>query len=92
MTYYLLKVSGIYHVNIQLFVTAKFDQHPDPHWFLAPWIRIRTEVKSLIWIRIETNTDLKHRLKLKIDKNNKQFSHIVHVKENLSSIQDRSSL
>jgi hypothetical protein len=30
-----IKVSGIYHVNVQLFVTAKFDQHPDPvpDWF-----------------------------------------------------------
>jgi hypothetical protein len=26
----------------------------------APWIRIRTKVKSWIRIRIETNADLKH--------------------------------
>jgi hypothetical protein len=54
----------IFHVKIQLFVTLKSDQDPDPHWFgaliririvLAPRIRIRIAIKSLIRIRIETN-------------------------------------
>jgi hypothetical protein len=41
---------------LQLFVTAKFDQDPDQHGSarigLAPWIRIRIEVNSWIWIRM----------------------------------------
>jgi hypothetical protein len=43
--------------------TAKPDQYQDPHGlalFLAPWIRIRIEVKSCIRIRIETNANLNH--------------------------------
>jgi hypothetical protein len=41
-------VSGniLFHVKIQLFVTARSNRDPDPHWF-----------SSLIRIRIENNAD-----------------------------------
>ncbi len=46
--YYLQKVYFyIFHVNFNLFVTAKSDQDPNPHWFgsikITSWIRIPTE-------------------------------------------------
>jgi hypothetical protein len=55
----------IFHVKIQLFVTAESDQDPDSHEMrigLAPrfGIRICMEIKSWIWIRIETNADPQH--------------------------------
>jgi hypothetical protein len=62
---------GILHVKIQLFVTQKSYQDPDPDlpgsafgW--ASWIRIRiririrTDIKSWIRVRIETNADPQH--------------------------------
>jgi hypothetical protein len=34
MTYYLHRVGTyVFHVKIQLFVTKKYEQDPDPHWF-----------------------------------------------------------
>ncbi len=65
MSYYGTYIKNIFHVKIQLFVTetSDHDLDPDPHR-LAPWIRIRIwiriEVKSWIWIRIETNADPEH--------------------------------
>jgi hypothetical protein len=47
-----------FHVKFQLFVTAK-SEDPDTHG-LAPWIRMRIEVKSWIRIHIETSADPKH--------------------------------
>jgi hypothetical protein len=51
----------VFHVKIQLFVTAKSVQV----WIrigMAPWIRIQFEVKCCILIRIRTdaNTDPQH--------------------------------
>jgi hypothetical protein len=59
MTYYVI----IFHVKIQLFVTAKSDQDPDPgpHWFgsLDP---VQIQINS--WgpdpDRIENNADTQH--------------------------------
>jgi hypothetical protein len=55
-------LNNIYHVKIQLFVTLKSDQNPDPigsALVFAPRIRIwiRIEINSWIRIRIETNAD-----------------------------------
>jgi hypothetical protein len=59
-----------FYVKIQLILTAKSDQDPDPHgpawirmdphWFGAPWIRIRIEVERWIRIRIVANADPKY--------------------------------
>jgi hypothetical protein len=45
-------------------VTAKSDQDPDPQ--LAPWIRIRIEIKSWIQICTETNADPQYCILLKL--------------------------
>jgi hypothetical protein len=55
----------VFHVKMPLFVTAESEQDPDPHGsasVLAPWIRIRIEVKSWIRIRnrVENNADPQH--------------------------------
>ncbi len=41
----------MFHVKIQLFVTEKSDQDPNPHETVSFWIHI--EIKSWIRIRIE---------------------------------------
>jgi hypothetical protein len=46
----------IFRVKIQLFVTTRFKWDPDLHG-LAPWIRIRIEIKRWIRIRIEISVD-----------------------------------
>jgi hypothetical protein len=55
--------------KIQLFVTLKFGQALDPHGSGLVWLprsgiesgsAIRIEIKSWVWICIETNTELNY--------------------------------
>jgi hypothetical protein len=60
-------LSIFFNVKIQLFVTQKFDQDPEPPgsafglaFLIQIRIRILIEIKSWIQIRIETSADLQH--------------------------------